>query len=93
MDIGEDDRVPAPWWLTCTYRSEETDRPCIGMQVAGFDRCLEHLEPVQLTQALQRLGPGVDLEAPGTVINGELLGRVTPERFDAEVAALHGKDR
>jgi Pentapeptide repeats (9 copies) len=76
MDIGEDDQVPVPWWLTCTHRNRETGRPCIGMQVAGFDRCLEHLEPVQLTQALQRLGTGVDLEAPGTVLTGELFERI-----------------
>lgn len=31
--------------------------------------------------------------SPAVVINGELLGRVTPERFDAAVAALEGHNR
>ena len=31
--------------------------------------------------------------SPAVVINGELLGRVTPEQFDAAVAALDGNNR
>ena len=31
--------------------------------------------------------------SPAVVINSELLGRVTPERFDAAVATLDGTDR
>jgi formate dehydrogenase subunit gamma len=31
--------------------------------------------------------------SPAVVINGQLLGRVTPERFDAAVAALGGDSR
>ena len=30
--------------------------------------------------------------SPAVVINGELLGRVTPERFDAAVATLDGNN-
>ena len=31
--------------------------------------------------------------SPAVVVNGVLLGRVTPERFDAAVAALNGNNR
>ena len=31
--------------------------------------------------------------SPAVIVNGELLGRVTPERFDAAVAALDGNNR
>ncbi|MBV8053965.1 MAG: NAD(P)H-dependent oxidoreductase subunit E, partial [Deltaproteobacteria bacterium] len=31
--------------------------------------------------------------SPAVIVNGELMGRVTPERFDAAVAALDGNNR
>lgn len=75
-EIDGDDQALAPSWLTCTHRSRESSSPCTGKQVDGFDYCLAHLEPEQLNQALQRLGPGADLEAPGTDISAELFERI-----------------
>jgi uncharacterized protein YjbI with pentapeptide repeats len=76
VGVDASDQVPAPSWPTCKRRSGETGSPCIGWQVEGFDRCLAHLEPEQLDEALQRLGPGANLVAPGTDINAELLERI-----------------
>ena len=66
--------LPAPHWPTCVHA--DSDEACIGSQVEGFDRCLAHLEPDQLDQALQRLQPGADLNASGTCIDAVLLAKV-----------------
>ena len=76
VNIGADDRAPAPSWPTCGHQTGENGSPCRGRQVDEFDRCLAHLEPEQLEQVLQRFGPGADLEAPGTKINAALLKRL-----------------
>jgi hypothetical protein len=76
IGIGVANQESARSWLTCTHRSEETGSPCIGRQVDGYDYCLAHLEPEQLNQALQQLGPGADLEAPGTEISPKVLERI-----------------
>jgi Pentapeptide repeats (9 copies) len=72
-----DDQVSSPpYWPACAHRDSETDKPCIGRRVDGFDHCLAHLETAQLDWALQRLGPGADLHASGTCINAELFARI-----------------
>jgi uncharacterized protein YjbI with pentapeptide repeats len=76
VDIGTDDQEPTPSWPTCAHRNGETGSPCIGRQVDGFDHCLAHLEPEQLAQALQQLGPEADLQAPGTDVSAELLAGI-----------------
>ena len=75
--------APAPDWPTCRGQR------CIGIQVDPFGRCLAHLTPTELDQALKTLGPGADLDARGTTFTQELLQRVvetfrdnsTPPRF------------
>jgi uncharacterized protein YjbI with pentapeptide repeats len=62
--------------VSCAHRSEETGRSCAGQLVDGFDKCLAHLDPDQLGQALQRLHPGAALDAPGTPIDAELLAKI-----------------
>ena len=63
-DTHADDEVPAPSWPTCSH-------------VEGYDdKCLAHLKPDQLDQALQRLHPGADLDASGTPISAELLAQI-----------------
>lgn len=66
--------MQAPDWPTCGHAGGH-DR-CIGIQVDGFDRCLAHLEPDLLDQALLRLHSSADLDARGTPISAELLTRI-----------------
>ena len=74
-DTHAEDQVPAPDWPTCSH--VEGDDICTGKQAdGGFDKCLAHLKPDQLDQAMQRLHPGADLDASGTPINADLLDRI-----------------
>jgi len=71
-----DDQVPTPGDDTCAFKQEDSEEPCPGHKADGFDHCLAHLEPAQLDQVLQRLGPGADLDASGTAIDAVLLARI-----------------
>jgi uncharacterized protein YjbI with pentapeptide repeats len=68
--------APASQWPTCSHQSRESGRSCGGRAAGGFDRCLTHLTPGQLDQVLQRLYPGADLDASGTLISAELLVKI-----------------
>jgi Pentapeptide repeats (9 copies) len=89
-DTYADDHVPAPDWPTCALSSEEAGRRCTGKQAAGFDRCLAHLEPDQLGQALQRLHPGAPLDASGTSIDSQLLAQILRAVQDKEQRPAFG---
>jgi uncharacterized protein YjbI with pentapeptide repeats len=69
----------SPPWELC--RAEDV---CTGVWAAPFDRCLAHLEDDDLSQVLQRLRPGSDIDARGTNIDQHLLDRI--------LAKLRGED-
>ena len=52
-----DDRVPTPSDEMCVFKGDDSGSRCPGQKADGFDRCLAHLEPVQLDQFLQGLAP------------------------------------
>ena len=58
-----------PDWPTC---QRTLDSPCPGIQIRGFDRCLEHLAPAELDPFLASLHPGDDLDVRGTTIAASL---------------------
>jgi uncharacterized protein YjbI with pentapeptide repeats len=68
------DPAPAmhPDWETCTAEAD-----CTGVRAAGFEQCLAHLAPEDLDTFIAGLGPGSDIDARGTTISEELLGRMT----------------
>jgi uncharacterized protein YjbI with pentapeptide repeats len=74
--ISTDDHVPTPGDKTCASKQEGGEGPCPGRKAHGFKHCLAHLEPAQLDQFLQSLGPGAELDAAGTPIDAELLDRI-----------------
>lgn len=61
-----------PSWKSCAVG----DGRCRGIQIAGSDRCLRHLEPDELEAWLSRLGPGADIDIRGTIISSDPLTRV-----------------
>jgi hypothetical protein len=81
-----DPAAPAPDWPTC--QSDVGGQRCIGIRVAPFVRCLAHLTPTALDQALSALGPEADLDARGTPFTPELLDRVV-ETFRADDTKPH----
>lgn len=73
-------------WPTC----QRTKERCPGIRVEGFEYCLTHLHPEQLTQFLSRLGPGADLDARGTTITNELLVGLTKAVRDRHWRVIFG---
>lgn len=76
MDADEDHEVFGYSWPICAYQNEEDNSQCSGRKIAKFNHCLAHLQPEDLDQFLREFGPGVDLDASGTIINAALLERV-----------------
>ena len=68
--------MPTPSATTCAHQPAEQGSDCPGRRAGGFDHCLAHLTPVQLSQVLQQLEPGADFDASGTLISAELLAQI-----------------
>ncbi|GGK93082.1 hypothetical protein Sme01_59240 [Sphaerisporangium melleum] len=67
-------RKPLPLvtgWPTCAARAA-----CPGVAWAPYGRCLAHLAPAELDEALRGLAPGRGLDLRGTLLDEELLTRV-----------------
>ncbi|TDE43013.1 hypothetical protein E1295_26950 [Nonomuraea mesophila] len=58
-------------WVTCAHSAG-----CTGVAVRPAGRCLAHLPPDQLSEALRALRPGRLLDLRGTTVNGDLMSRV-----------------
>jgi uncharacterized protein YjbI with pentapeptide repeats len=76
--------VSARPFVACAHRGQDTGTLCTGGRIDGFDYCWAHLEPDQLFRALQRLHPGADLLAVGTILNDELLAKILDAVQDDE---------
>jgi uncharacterized protein YjbI with pentapeptide repeats len=72
---SRDDQSSSPSNKTCAFKEQDSGS-CPGRKADGFDRCLAHLEPAQLEQVLEHLGPGAELDASRTSIDDRLLTQI-----------------
>ncbi|RSD07966.1 pentapeptide repeat-containing protein [Amycolatopsis eburnea] len=90
------DSVSSEDWPRCAVLVGESDDRCHGVQLAGVDRCLAHLDAAELATFLSELFPGADLDVRGTTLDSELLIRLmqafTPTGSPASRAQLGHAD-
>ncbi|WP_424533892.1 pentapeptide repeat-containing protein [Sphaerisporangium viridialbum] len=58
-------------WKTCDVSPE-----CVGTACRPYGRCMAHLTPAELDEALRELAPGQGVDLRGTTIDEELLTRI-----------------
>ncbi|GAA2666956.1 hypothetical protein GCM10010412_044210 [Nonomuraea recticatena] len=81
-------------WATCSHSPS-----CTGVARQPYGRCLSHLSPEQLADALEGLRPGRQLDLRGTTVDGELLVKVLaategrPGRSRMDLARFTGEAR
>ncbi|WP_219471809.1 pentapeptide repeat-containing protein [Nonomuraea rhizosphaerae] len=81
-------------WVTCAHSAA-----CKGIARQPYGYCLAHLQPEELAETLGAMIPGRLLDLRGTLIDGDLLGRVVeatngrPGRTRLERATFTGDVR